>query len=212
MGPLAGVVLGLGFLGLDGIVYFWGFGRVGGGDGDGTAETPEVVHARDGADKVTVGHVGQRGEMGLGSSSGGDAAAGLDPLAGTFGMWMRGGVYGVRTRVWWLAVYLIEWEMGVRRQRDLLFDISNRLEMNGPESSSPLCSFSARSVESPSSGKFCSSTSRTPSGIFHSSSTVLMPPLPSRTKLAVVVKMHFPLCLACTVRVMKLLPSRTLST
>jgi len=54
--------------------------------GGGTSEAPEIVDPCDGADEVAVGHVGEGGEVGLRAGGGGDAAAGADPLAGTFGL------------------------------------------------------------------------------------------------------------------------------
>jgi len=44
------------------------------------------VDARDGADEVAVGHVGDGGEVGLVASGGGDATACLHPLAALLGV------------------------------------------------------------------------------------------------------------------------------
>jgi len=51
------------------------------------------VHARDSADEVAVGHVGEGGKVRLGAGGGGDVAAGADPLVGSFGLDLGGVAY-----------------------------------------------------------------------------------------------------------------------
>ena len=105
----------------------------------------------------------------------------------------------------------------IEREGHSLFAIPSRLLTNGPSLWTPFPSASSPSSSpSPSWVPFSllssGSRSLTPSGMSHPCATAFAPSLPSRMKLHVVVKMHLPFCLACTVLVTKLFPSRTRST
>ena len=90
-----------------------GRGRGGGrlkGDGRGrrSAEAPEVVHACDCAHEVAVGHVGEGRKVSLGAGGRGDAAAGADPLVGSFGL----NIGGVTCRMGFKLNSPILWKCG----------------------------------------------------------------------------------------------------
>lgn len=150
------------------------------------------MNSRDGADEVAVGDVGKCRQMGLETTLLGDVA----PRSDESSDFLILGIWGI---AYTQSVYEHPTE---NLKSDLRLTMPAFLDSNGP----PPTLFKACTV--PGNGPSGSDAS----GIVTACVMVFSPPLPTRLKLRVVVKIGRPRCRACTVRVMKLRPSRTRST